>query len=136
MAGDFNGDRLDGHQAFVLEPSPPVPSWVTVQKSDGGELYANPEGRTLYAHDFVPNPRQPGNGIQRPEDWVPVAAQPNDQAVGYWSIIVRQDGTRQWAFKGMPLYVNVRDTAPGLLNGVRSTDRVWRPLMTSINKRS
>ncbi len=129
--GDKFGQNVSGHKPVVLEPSPGVPSWVTVQKSDGGELYADPKGMTLYAHDFVPTVRQAGEGIQRPMDWQPVLATANDKPVGAWSIVDLPDGTKQWVFKGMRIYVNKRDSRPGELNGVRSTDRVWMPLMTN-----
>lgn len=124
VAGEIAGHGVDGRSAVVLDPPPPVPEWVTVQKTDGGDVYADEKGRTIYAH-------QVGARIQRPMDWISVNAGPNDKPVGLWSIVEHEDGKRQWAFKGQLLYINVRDTEPGQLNGVRSTDRVWRPLTTS-----
>ncbi len=139
-AGDFNpsdmaGNGIEAWSAVILEPPPPVPDWVTYQQSDGGELLADPEGRTMYGHVYVPG--QPGrlptakNGMERPGDWNPVLAAPDAKPVGYWSIVTREDGTRQWARRGLLLYTNIRDEEAGDLNGVRSTDRIWRPIMTS-----
>lgn len=63
--------------------------------------------------------------------WEPLFAQPSDKPSGNWSIVMREDGRRQWAFKGEPLYTHGRDTWPGALNGVRSGDRSWHALMRS-----
>lgn len=134
--GDFNPGEIAGNgigswHAAILEPPPPVPGWVTYQTSDGGELIADPHGQTIYAHDFVPGRRArgPANGMARPGDWKPVLALPGAKSVGYWSAVTLENGTQQWAHKGLLLYTNVRDTEPGDLNGIRSTDRVWRPIM-------
>lgn len=132
VSGEIAGDGMEGREAVVLDPPPPVPDWVTVHKSDGGEIYADPEGRTLYAHDTTGRAGlMGGRGIQRPMDWIPVSATPADKPVGQWTIVENEDGKLQWAFKGLLLYINVRDKEPGQLNGVRSIDRVWRPLLTN-----
>jgi predicted lipoprotein with Yx(FWY)xxD motif len=139
-AGDFNPRDIAGHgietrQAVILEPLPPVPDWITYQQSDGGEILADPQGKTIYAHNFVPGqfsfvPRAP-DGKDRPYDWTPVLAAVDDGPVGYWSIVTHEDGTRQWARRGLLLYTNNRDLEPGDLNGVRSTDRIWLPITRS-----
>jgi predicted lipoprotein with Yx(FWY)xxD motif len=38
--------------------------------------------------------------------WPPLAvsAAEKSTAVGDWTVILRKDGTRQWAYKGMPVY--------------------------------
>ncbi len=140
-AGDFKpsdiaGNGLDTWQAVILEPPPPVPNWITYQQSDGGELLADPEGKTIYAHVFIPGQTGPfvpraANGMDRPYDWTPVVAAPDAKPVGYWSIVTHEDGTRQWTHRGWLLYTNNRDQEHGALNGVRSTDRIWRPIMKS-----
>jgi predicted lipoprotein with Yx(FWY)xxD motif len=119
----------------VLEPPPPIPDWVTFQPSDAGELMADADGNTLYVHDLT-KPRAFGIGIgrdmARPDLWIPVYADENDQPVGLWSIVEADNGRRQWAHMGLKLYIHKRDLGePGALNGQRSTDRVWRTIMTS-----
>jgi predicted lipoprotein with Yx(FWY)xxD motif len=138
-AGDFSpgemvGENTKGWRAVVLEPPPPLPSWVTYQKSDGGELMADASGRTLYAHDLS-KPRlgiaNSARDMETPHLWAPVLAKSADNPIGQWSMVTRENGDRQWAYKGMPLYTNVRDQEPGALNGMRATDRVWRTIMKS-----
>ncbi len=134
--GDIAGTGLEGRQAIVLEPPPPVPEWITYQKSDGGELLADPQGKTIYAHVFIPGRDSPfvpraADGKDRPYDWTPVLAAPDAKPIGQWSIVTHEDGTRQWTHRGWLLYTNNRDNEVGALNGVRSTDRIWRPIMKS-----
>ena len=134
--GDIAGQDHDAMHAVVLEPPPPVPDWITYQISDGGELLADPEGKTIYAHVFIPGQDSPffpraEDGKDRPYDWAPVVAAPDAKPVGQWSIVTHADGTRQWTHRGWLLYTNNRDNEPGALNGVRSTDRIWRPIMKS-----
>lgn len=134
--GDIEGHGSENRHAVILEPPSPVPDWLTYQQSDGGELLADPEGKTIYAHVFIPGgnngfiPRAE-NGMDRPYDWSPVLARPDAEPVGQWSIVTHEDGTRQWTHRGWLLYTNNRDQEPGALNGVRSTDRIWRPIMKS-----
>jgi predicted lipoprotein with Yx(FWY)xxD motif len=138
--GDANGEGDGGWHAVTLEPAPPNPSWVTIQESDAGSLLADPEGKTLYAHAAeirraVGRYSGPPNGIERPEDWKPVLAAAEAQPIGEWSllnpILPAPPGAKQWAYRGLLLYTNVRDSRPGETQGVRSMDRVWMPIMTN-----
>lgn len=58
-------------------------------------------------------------------NWPPLAAPANAQASGDWSIVVRDDGSRQWAFKGKPVYYWVKDQKPGDRTG-DGFNNVWR----------
>jgi len=49
--------------------------------------------------------------------WRPLAAPANGQAQGFWEVVDRPDGTKQWAFKGALLYTNVNDKKPGDIEG-------------------
>jgi predicted lipoprotein with Yx(FWY)xxD motif len=40
-------------------------------------------------------------------------ATPDAKPVGDWTILTRDDSTRQWAFKGQPLYYWSKDAKPG-----------------------
>ncbi len=132
--GDLLGANIKDWQPVVLEPAPPVPSWLTVQRSDGGELYADANGRTVYFHMVSGRP-QAGVGFVRlnetPENWKPCLASDTDKPVGFFSIVTTENGQRQWAYKGNPMFTNVYDNAPGEIHGVRSIDRLWRPIMTN-----
>ena len=45
--------------------------------------------------------------------WPPAYATDEAKPVGQWSIVLRRDGTRQWAYDEQPLYVSVRDRQAG-----------------------
>ncbi len=47
------------------------------------------------------------------EAWPPVLASEGEQPIGKWTIVVREDGSRQWAYDGYPLYTWHLDKEPG-----------------------
>jgi predicted lipoprotein with Yx(FWY)xxD motif len=51
------------------------------------------------------------------ETWRPVVAPANAKAWGFWEIAIRDDGTRQWAYKGAALYTFAGDKKPGDIEG-------------------
>ncbi len=46
-------------------------------------------------------------------------------AEGDWTIIDRTDGTKQWAYKGKPLYTFVQDKKPGDMTGDGKANGAW-----------
>jgi predicted lipoprotein with Yx(FWY)xxD motif len=46
-------------------------------------------------------------------NWPPVLATASDKPQGAYAIIVRDDGRRQWAYKGKPVYTWPEDQQPG-----------------------
>jgi predicted lipoprotein with Yx(FWY)xxD motif len=53
--------------------------------------------------------------------WPPLYAEDTDTAAGDFTIIERDDGTSQWAYKGDPLYFYQDDLAPGDILGIYGT---------------
>ncbi|MGN6579971.1 MAG: COG4315 family predicted lipoprotein [Bordetella sp.] len=45
--------------------------------------------------------------------WPPFMAPAGAKAEGAWTVITRDDGAKQWAYKGMPVYYWVKDKAAG-----------------------
>jgi predicted lipoprotein with Yx(FWY)xxD motif len=56
--------------------------------------------------------------------WPPLAATASDQASGDWTVVVRDDRSRQWAYKGKPLYYYQNDKQAGEKAGDNFRD-VW-----------
>lgn len=50
-------------------------------------------------------------------NWPPAAAEASDAASGEFSIIKREDGAAQWAYKGKPLYTWIQDRKAGDATG-------------------
>jgi predicted lipoprotein with Yx(FWY)xxD motif len=79
------------------------------QEGSGGWLYRRfPGGQRLYFYDLDKNGSSACNkGCDGA--WTPVYAPPNSVPKGLWTVIVRDDGSRQWAYKGRPLYTLYHD---------------------------
>ena len=56
--------------------------------------------------------------------WPPMMASATDQPSGNYSIFAREDGTKQWAYKGKPIYTYKPDAKPGDRTGDNFRD-VW-----------
>ena len=50
--------------------------------------------------------------------WPPLMATAADKDMGDWTVITRDDGGKQWAYKGHPLYTYAKDTAGQPATGV------------------
>jgi predicted lipoprotein with Yx(FWY)xxD motif len=92
--------------------SPPTPA-----KIDNGALVA-PSGMTLYTFDKdVANSGKSACNGPCATLWPPMMATATDQPVGAYSIVVRDDGSRQWAYKGKPVYTYKADQKAGDRSG-------------------
>ena len=56
--------------------------------------------------------------------WPPAMAAAADQPSGAFAIVMRDDGSRQWAYKGKPVYTYQADQKPGERAGDNFKD-VW-----------
>lgn len=56
--------------------------------------------------------------------WPPMMAADAKAAAGDWSVITRDNGQKQWAFKGKPLYTWPEDQEPGDKYG-DNYNKVW-----------
>jgi predicted lipoprotein with Yx(FWY)xxD motif len=57
-------------------------------------------------------------------NWPPLTAADSDKASGDYSIVTRDDGKKQWAYKGKPLYTWKKDQKPGDKSG-DGVNNVW-----------
>ena len=81
-----------------------------VKYSDG--VMTNSAGMTLYTFDKDAAGKSACNGPCA-TNWPPLMAGADDKAGGDWSIITRDDGSKQWAYLGKPLYNWSKDQKPG-----------------------
>jgi predicted lipoprotein with Yx(FWY)xxD motif len=89
-------------------------------------VMTNSAGMTLYTFDkdAAGSGKSVCNG-QCATNWPPLKAADSDQASGDWSVITRDDGSKQWAFKGKPLYLWAKDQKPGDKTG-DGFNNAWR----------
>ena len=81
-------------------------------------ILATAGGATLYTFDKdVAGSGKSACNNQCAANWPPLAAQASDSGSGDWSIVTRDDGSRQWAYKGWPLYTYAKDAKTGDTTG-------------------
>jgi predicted lipoprotein with Yx(FWY)xxD motif len=101
-----------------MSPSAPV--------AVNGGILTGSNGMTLYTFDkdATGSGKSVCNG-QCATNWPPLMAAETDKASGDYSIITRDDGKKQWALKGKPLYFWIKDTKPGDATG-NGVQNAWR----------
>jgi len=78
------------------------------------EVMTNEAGMTLYVFDKdVPGSGKSVCVAQCAKNWPPFTAAQNDREAGDWTVITREDGVRQWAYAGKPLYFWSKDQKAG-----------------------
>ena len=89
-------------------------------------VLTNSAGMTLYTFDNDPvaGGKSVCNGPCA-TNWPPLLAAADAKAGGDYTIITRDDGARQWAYKGKPLYLWIKDVKPGDKTG-DGVNKVWR----------
>ena len=100
-------------------------AFAQTPKTTDGAL-TNAAGMTLYTFDkdTAGNGKSVCNGPCA-TSWPPLAATATDKASGDYTIVTRDDGAKQWAFKGKPLYLWVNDKKPGDKTG-DGVGGVWK----------
>ena len=96
---------------------------------NGANVLTDAKGMTLYTYD------KDTAGVSNCYDkcataWPPAFADAAAKADGDFSLVKRTDGKMMWAYKGMPLYLWIKDTKPGDTTG----DMVGNVWHTAIEK--
>ena len=94
----------------------------TLKKMDG--VLADAAGMTVYTFDKdkAGSGKSACNG-QCASMWPPVPVT-GDSVASPYSVVTRDDGARQLAYKGKPLYLYAKDAKPGERKGDKAMD-VW-----------
>jgi predicted lipoprotein with Yx(FWY)xxD motif len=74
--------------------------------------WTDAKGMTLYTFDKDGGGKSACNGPCA-TNWPPLMAAADAKAAGDWTVVTRDDGSKQWAYKGKPLYTWAKDTKPG-----------------------
>ena len=89
-----------------------------------GKVLIDDKGMTLYVFDKDSAGKSACNGPCA-GNWPPLMATTSSSAVGDYTIITRDDGSKQWAYKGRPLYTSHNDKAPGDISGDGFLNGAW-----------
>ena len=137
--GSYRGERPkekplpEGWHAALVYPVSNVilPAGISIRDiSDAlGIVLVGVSGQTLYVFDGdVNNDTEICGSVQC--DWRPLAAPQLAAAVGDFDFVVRNDGIRQWTYRGLPLYSYSKDYAPGDAFGIGAHDN-WHVAYTT-----
>jgi predicted lipoprotein with Yx(FWY)xxD motif len=97
---------------------------VGIKVGDG--MLTNTAGMTLYTFDN--DPAGGGKSVCNgpcAANWPPVMAAADAKPSGDYTIVTRDDGAKQWAYKGKPLYLWAKDQKPGDKTG-DGFNKVWQ----------
>ncbi len=89
-----------------------------------GKVLTDQKGMTLYVFDKDAEGKSACNGPCA-TNWPPLAAAADAKAEGVYTIITRDDGGKQWAYKGKPLYTWTKDAKPGDITGDGVANNAW-----------
>jgi predicted lipoprotein with Yx(FWY)xxD motif len=140
--GDYSSDDLNGlleqkdaQVALVYKNF--MPSSVRIKFVPArGPIMMTLQGKTLYTQALGGGAREserrgdlgPSYGAGKAlgtkgcvdeclRTWQPLLATDQDEASGFWEILARDDGSKQWAYKGSALYTYVGDNREGDVDG-------------------
>lgn len=104
-----------------------APGVVALQQEGDGWVYRQfPTGLRLYVSDRD----SPGKSACNREcafAWPPLLAEQDSKATGDWTVIKREDGRVQWAYKNRPVYMLYHDS-PRQPQGNGQEEGTWHIL--------
>ena len=81
-----------------------------------GKAWIDAKGMTLYT--FGKDAAGKSNCNDKcAAEWPPLQVAEGSKASGDWTIVVRSDGSKQWAYEGHPFYTWIKDKKPGDVTG-------------------
>ena len=89
-----------------------------------GPTLTDSSGMSLYTFDKDSEGKSACNG-PCVANWPVLKAEASDQPGDNYTIITRDDGSKQWAYKGKPLYTFVKDQQAGDITGDGFLNGAW-----------
>jgi predicted lipoprotein with Yx(FWY)xxD motif len=100
--------------------APPTKTGTTTK----GSVLTDAKGMSLYTFDKDSEGKSACNGPCA-TNWPVLKAEASDKAEGGYTIITRDDGSKQWAYNGKPLYTFAKDQKPGDITGDGFLNGAW-----------
>jgi predicted lipoprotein with Yx(FWY)xxD motif len=89
-----------------------------------GGMLEDAKGMTLYTWDNDKEANKSSCNGMCLMNWPALKAEASDKDMGDWKVITRDDGSKQWSYKGKPLYYFSMDAAAGDKKG-EGRGMVW-----------
>jgi predicted lipoprotein with Yx(FWY)xxD motif len=106
----LSASMLSGTPAFAAaEP----PAGLSVRETGAGVFITDAKGMALYTYAQDNTPGKSACKADCLKAWPAAVAPADAKANGKWSVITRDDGTLQWAYRGKPLYTYAKDSYAG-----------------------
>jgi predicted lipoprotein with Yx(FWY)xxD motif len=105
--------------AFAQSAAP-----AKVGETAKGKSLVDAKGMTLYILDRDSTPNKSTCNAQCATNWPPLTASADAKEAGAYTVIIRDDGAKQWAYKGKPLYFWKDDKKAGDAEG-DGRNNVW-----------
>jgi predicted lipoprotein with Yx(FWY)xxD motif len=103
-----------------------MPGGVQARKADSGTtVLADSKGMTLYTFGKDADGKSTCNA-KCAMAWPPLAASADSKPTGDWTVVTRDDGSMQWAYKGKPLYTFAKDAKAGDATGDGMGNGNWK----------
>jgi predicted lipoprotein with Yx(FWY)xxD motif len=116
----------NGHGGGDAPPPPkPATSPAKVILTKQGPTLVDLNGMTLYYYERDTTGKTSNCNGKCVESWIPLSATADAKAIGDFTVISRNDGSKMWAYRYRPLYTSPADKAPGEANG-NATTLQWR----------
>ena len=96
---------------------------ATVAETAKGKTLVDAKGMTLYTFDKDSAGKSACNGPCA-TNWPPLMSTSASGSAN-WTVVTRDDGSKQWAYMGKPLYTWVKDTKAGDTTGDGVNNNVW-----------
>jgi len=93
----------------AVAQTPAVPAAVHVMNG----MLMDAKGLSLYTFDNDKEANKSACAGNCLNNWPVLKAEATDKDMGDWKVITRDDGSKQWAYKGKPLYYFAMDKAAG-----------------------
>jgi predicted lipoprotein with Yx(FWY)xxD motif len=100
--------------------APPTKTATTTK----GSTLTDTRGMSLYTFDKDADGKSACNGPCA-ANWPALKADAGDAPRDNYTVIARDDGSRQWAYKGKPLYTFVKDQKAGDVSGDGFLNGAW-----------
>jgi predicted lipoprotein with Yx(FWY)xxD motif len=104
--------------------APPTKTGTTTK----GPALTDAKGMSLYTFDKDADGKSVCNGPCA-TNWPALKAEASDAAADGYTIITRDDGSKQWAHKGKPLYTFAKDQKVGDITGDGFLNGAWHLAM-------
>ena len=100
--------------------APPAKTAATAK----GPTLTDAKGMSLYTFDKDSDGKSACNGPCA-TNWPVLKAEPGEQPGGSYTVVTRDDGSKQWAYKGKPLYTFAKDQKAGDITGDGFLNGAW-----------